>query len=114
MAPDDAILTALEDPEGLERALEHPAALIYRHAPGDWRGFMAIGQVRRFALDHPDLPVFVVRDRDDPSLSDVLTRRLGAAGDTPQAILVRKGEPVWRTSRGAVRYERLETAVRQH
>lgn len=68
MSRDEAILMSVEDEEGLDRALERPEALIYRHAPGRWQGFMAIGQVRRFALDHPDLPVYVVKDGEDELL----------------------------------------------
>lgn len=114
MSTDDAILMPLEDADELDRALECPAALIYRHAPGRWQGFMAIGQVRRFALDHPDLPVYVVWGRADEPVSEALSSRLGVSEESPQAILVRDGRPVWRASRGAVRYGGLETAVRQH
>lgn len=114
MSAEGAILRALDDAESLDRALGRPEALIYRHLPGRWQGFMAIGQVRRFALDHPDLPVYVVRDADEEPVAEALTRRLGVPPDAPQAILVRDGEAVWRASRAAVRYQGLESAVRRH
>lgn len=114
MTAEGAILRSLDDTEGLERALGRREAVIYRHLPGRWQGFMAIGQVRRFALDHPDLPVYVVRDPDDEPVAEALTRRLGVPSDAPQAILVRHGEAVWRASRDAVRYQGLESAVRRH
>lgn len=106
------ILTPLEDPGALERALGRSEVLIYRHAPGRWQGFMAIGQVRRFALDHPELPVYLVGGGETDPVSEALDRRLDVAQEAPMAILVRSGEPVWSSSRGTVRYAGLETAVR--
>ena len=107
----DEILKAMESEEGLERALAREEVLIYKHGPRGWKSFMAIGQVRRFALDHPDVPVRVVDVTEEDDLARRVENRLRVPRESPQVILVRDGEPVWHTSHLGVRYRAIESAL---
>lgn len=109
---DENILESLETDADLERALTRRGeTLVFRHSPREWQSFMAIGQVRRFALDHPDLPVYVVDAAAHPELARQVGLRLGVPDESPQVILVRRGRPVWQASREGVRHPAMTAAI---
>lgn len=100
--------------EALERVMASPVALLYKHSTRCGTSLRALLQVERFARAEPDVPVFgidVIRQRE---LSDLAAERMGVPHQSPQAVLLRNGVPVWRASHAAISAPALEEAVRQH
>lgn len=82
----------------LQEALAAPAALIYKHSPACYASTRAYREVQAFAAAEPDVPVYMVDVIYDRPLSREIEATLGILHESPQAILLRFGEPVWHTS----------------
>jgi bacillithiol system protein YtxJ len=101
----------LAEPGVLEAALQADLALIYKYSPICPLSDHAGEHIRRFMEVHPELPVYdvdVIRGR--PASQEV-ERLLGIRHQSPQAILIRRGEPLWNGSHMGVNVRSLEQAV---
>lgn len=95
----------------LEVALASEVALLYKYSPICPLSDHASAHVGRFMKEHPGLPVFdvdVIRSRDT---SRALERILQVRHESPQAILLRSGKPVWVASHTGVNVRALEQAL---
>lgn len=93
-------------------ALTSELALLYKYSPICPLSDHASAHVGRFMKEHPELPVYdvdVIRSRET---SRELERLLGIRHESPQAILVREGKPVWSASHTGVNVRALEQALR--
>lgn len=88
-----------------------PLAVLYKHSPICGISAGAIEEVRTFAEDHPDVPVYVVDVLGQRSLSQQLERQLGIEHESPQVIVLRNGKPKWHRSGSRIRLDALEYAV---
>ncbi len=52
--------------------------------------------------EHPKVPVYWVEVKGHRALSQEIAGRLGIVHESPQAILLRRGTPVWHASHAAV------------
>ena len=94
----------------LERSHKDPV-VIFKHSTQCSRSEAAYEEFQSFAADNPDTPcgtVLVIEDRD---LSDELVERFGIRHESPQAIVVSNGNPVWHANHFAVTARALENAV---
>jgi len=101
----------IRDADGLDEALAHPLALIYKHSPRCWVSVMSGREVERFHRENPDLPLYQIDVIDDRPLSQQAAERLGIPHASPQAILLVEGRPVWSATHGSVRRTTLERSV---
>lgn len=95
----------------LEAALARDVALLYKYSPICPLSDHASAHVGRFMKEHPDVPVFdvdVIRSRET---SRALERLLDVRHESPQAILLRSGRPVWVGSHTGVNVRALEQAL---
>jgi bacillithiol system protein YtxJ len=69
--------------------------------------------VQRLVEAHPDLPVYWVDVIGGRPLSRALADRLGIVHESPQAILLRGGTPVWHASHFAVTAEAMARELRE-
>ena len=95
----------------LEEALASDLALLYKYSPICPLSDHADAHVGRFMKEHPGIPVFdvdVIRSRDT---SRTLERILEVRHESPQAILLRGGKPVWVASHTGVNIRALEQAL---
>ncbi|NIP81482.1 MAG: bacillithiol system redox-active protein YtxJ [Gemmatimonadetes bacterium] len=102
--------TIIRDADALEAVLEEPLAVLYKHSPLCGLSAIAARQVREFMAARPDVPVYhldVVRDRD---LSRAVERRLDTRHESPQALVLRRGEVAWAGSHRSVTADALERA----
>jgi bacillithiol system protein YtxJ len=60
------------------------------------------------------VPILRVRVIEDRTLSQQLARELGIAHASPQAILLRGGQPVWKASHYDITEQALATACAQN
>lgn len=107
---EDPFRTVTSMPD-LDAAMGSPLAVIYKHSPICGISNWTVVEVRQFAIDHPDIPVFfldVVRQR---GVSSEIEHRLGVRHESPQVILLRHGEAVWNASHAGVSDAGLRAAV---
>lgn len=109
MSADD--LTPLREPEELEGVLTAPLAVLYKHSPLCGLSAIAAGEVRRFAGERPGTPVYVLDVIRQRALAREVERRLGIRHESPQAIVLRDGVPVWDASHRGVTAEALRSAT---
>ena len=86
-------------------------AVLYKHSPVCGLSMRARRQVRRFLEAHPDLPVYVVDVIRQRELSREIEECTGIRHESPQAIVLRGGDPAWHGSHRAVTEEALTRAV---
>ncbi len=62
---------------------------------------------------HPDVPVYWVDVKGQRPLSREIAGRLGITHESPQAILLRRGTPVWHDSHSGVTAAAIARELRQ-
>ena len=85
--------------------------LLYKHSPLCGLCDIAIAEVNAFVEANPDVPVWMVDVISQRPLSQRLEVMLGVRHESPQVIMVRRGEPVWNGSHRRVTRTRLEAAI---
>lgn len=91
-------LQRLRDQEHFELIRELENAVIYKHGPMCWAGMVAHRHLKRFATRHPDIPVFFLDSVAQRSLARHIAGVFGIRHESPQAIFLVDGEPVWNDS----------------
>lgn len=103
-------ITRLTD-DNLAAMLAEPTAILYKHSPTCTVSMTAHGEIDRFVAAHDDVPIYLVDVLAQRSLSQQLEADLGILHESPQAILLRQGEPVWNDSHFRVTQANLEAAL---
>ncbi len=85
--------------------------LLYKHSPTCGLCDIAIAEVSAFAQSNPDVPVWMVDVIHQRPLSQRLEAMLGVQHESPQIIMVRRGDAVWNGSHRRVTRTRLEEAI---
>lgn len=75
----------------LREALAEPVAVIYKHSPQCWISALAQRQVKRFAKEHGEVPVYRVDVLYDRGLSQKIADATEVGHASPQAIVIRDG-----------------------
>ena len=85
--------------------------LLYKHSPLCGLCDIAIAEVNAFVEANPDVPVWIIDVISQRPLSQRLEAMLGVRHESPQVIMVRRGEPVWNGSHRRVTRTHLEAAI---
>ena len=93
-----------------ERSQKEPVVL-FKHSTQCSQSAEAYEEVQSFLSDHPDVPCGVVLVIEDRELSDTLEQHFGIRHQSPQAIIISRGDPVWHASHSRVTAEALENAI---
>jgi len=102
------------DGAALDAALSSETFLLFKHSfrcPISGRAFEEYGRWHAGAPGTPTGWIDVVEDRD---LSLRVEERTGVVHQSPQAILLRSGTPLWSESHGGIDGASLTAAVREH
>ena len=81
-----------------ETVLSTPVLLLYKHSATCPISAMSYDEVERLADAHPELPIYVVDVHAQRPLSLFIAAHFGIRHESPQAILVCEGRPVWHGS----------------
>ena len=101
----------VRDDADLAEVMGAPLAVLYKHSPLCGLSAIAAGEVRSFLEENPRMPVYVLDVIRDRALSREVERRLGIRHESPQAIVLRSGDPVWDASHRGVTAAALRSAV---
>jgi bacillithiol system protein YtxJ len=94
-----------------DEVLKVPRAVVYKHSPLCGVSAMAIRQIKKFTETNPDVPVYMVDVIGQRDLSLQIAADLGIFHQSPQAIVLRNGEPRWHASHTAVNAAAIDRAV---
>lgn len=101
----------LESEADLDRVLETGTVVLYKHSTACWISSMTWNHIRRFAKKSPEVNVGVVRVIEDRVISEAIAERFAIRHESPQAIVVSDGEPVWHASHLKITTSALLKAV---
>ena len=106
----------LRQNEDLEQLLEmsrtHPV-LIFKHSTQCSISGAAYEEFQRFTETVTDVPCGVIMVIENRPVSNSAASRLGVRHQSPQAILVEHGQPVWTASHWSITTDALEKALKQ-
>jgi bacillithiol system protein YtxJ len=105
------MIEELTNEEDLEPVFQAEVALIYKHSTRCGLSAISNRQVKRFAEENTDVAVYRIDVIANRGVSNAVAERLGIPHQSPQAILLRRGEPVWHASHGSVRARTIARAL---
>lgn len=108
------MLIELHEEQDLEPLLETSQiepVVIFKHSTQCSRSEAAHDELQSFMLDHPEVPCGIVMVIEDRDLSDSIEGRFGILHESPQAIVLARGAPVWHASHLRVTARALEDAI---
>jgi bacillithiol system protein YtxJ len=109
-------LTALSDLDMLEAAIEESRerpVLLFKHSRSCGVSHEALDELRaHLNQDGTGATYRMVTVQSHRQVSDEVADRLGVRHETPQAILIRDGRPVWKASHFRITAEALRLALR--
>jgi bacillithiol system protein YtxJ len=79
----------------LDAATALPMALLLKHGATCPISAHAREELSAFAAARPELPIYTLEVTEHRSLSDQAATQLGVAHESPQALLLHDGKPVW-------------------
>src|SRR5690606_28061216 len=109
------MFTPLTDLEELEAAIEESRlrpVLLFKHSTHCGTSFHAFDQLQAH-LGRGVAPVSckIITVQSHRHVSDAAASRLGVRHETPQAILLRDGKPVWKASHFRITADALQRAL---
>jgi bacillithiol system protein YtxJ len=94
----------------LERSQTEPV-VIFKHSTQCSRSAAAHDELQSFLTEHPEVPCGIVLVIEDRKLSNAMEDRFGIQHESPQAIVVSRGKPIWHADHFDVTAEALEDAI---
>jgi bacillithiol system protein YtxJ len=96
-----------------ERSQKEPV-VFFKHSTQCSRSADAYEELEAFLSKHPGVPCGMVLVIEDRQLSDSIEEQFGIPHESPQAILVYRGSPVWHADHSKVTAKALEDAIASH
>lgn len=104
-APREAV--PVRDQDELERVVQAPLAVLYKHSPLCGLSAIIAREVRAFMAARPRVPVYILDVIRARPLSREVERRLSIRHESPQAFVLRQGAVSWHGSHRAITEEVL-------
>ena len=106
----DAIRLVTTESE-LTSVVDGDLSVVYKHSSRCGISLRALKEIRRFSRDHPRLGVAMIDVIGSRELSDLIEERFDIRHESPQAIVLRRGQPTWDASHLSVTATALEAAT---
>jgi bacillithiol system protein YtxJ len=107
-------VTNLSDIDGLEAAIEESRerpVLLFKHSRSCGISMEALDELHLHASATAAVSYKMITVQSHRSVSDEAARRLGIRHETPQAILLRDGRPVWSASHFRITAAQLDQVI---
>ena len=88
--------------EDFRKALERDRALLFKHSSACPISGMAHQEVIDFMEENPEVPVYLVEVLGQKNLCRRIAEKLDVRHASPQAILLKAGEPAWHASHSSI------------
>jgi bacillithiol system protein YtxJ len=86
-------------------------SVIYKHSTRCPVSLDAYNEMQRFVLAHPEIPVYLVDVIRSRPVSQYVAERTRTVHQSPQAIVLRGGEPAWCGSHYSITQHELEAQL---
>lgn len=97
----------------LERSHKDPV-VVFKHSTQCSRSAAAYEEFQAFIADNPATACVTVLVIEDRAISDELEDRFGIRHESPQAIVLSNGIPVWHANHFAITAKALEDVIARH
>ena len=94
----------------LERSQKEPV-VFFKHSTQCSRSAVAHDELLAFLRRNPAVPCGMVLVIEDREVSDAMEDQFGIEHESPQAIVVSRGKPVWHAAHFRVTAKALEDAI---
>ena len=88
-----------------------PILILYKHSSVCLYSLLSRFSILGFSTAHPDLPIFWIDVIDQRDFSSRIAEDLLVLHQSPQAIMVAGGCPVWTASHGGLTVRAMEQAL---
>ncbi|HKG92782.1 MAG TPA: bacillithiol system redox-active protein YtxJ [Gemmatimonadaceae bacterium] len=95
----------------IDRLLAEPVAILLKHSTRCPISARALGEVSELNEEHPGTPIYVLDVNAQSRLSAQVAECFGVAHDSPQAFVVRNGQPAWSATHHAITARELAQQV---
>lgn len=111
MAPPFHRLSSITDLDTALTASHTKPIVIFKHSPTCGTSAMANEELQELVASNPAADVYIVYVREARAVSDALVARFGIRHESPQALIISKGNVVWHRSHFHVTAERIQAAL---
>jgi bacillithiol system protein YtxJ len=108
------MIVELREKQDLEQLLERShlePVLLFKHSTQCSRSAAVMEELEVFERQNPQAACGLVLVIEDRGISDDIEERFGIRHESPQAIMVVNGSPVWHASHWKITENALETAL---
>jgi bacillithiol system protein YtxJ len=108
------MVTELHREQDLEQFIERShkdPVVIFKHSTQCSRSAAAYEEFQTFVAENPKTPCGTVLVIEDRELSSELENRFGIRHESPQAIVIANGSPVWHANHFDITARALEEAI---
>lgn len=105
----------IRESHDLERLLERSKTgpvLIFKHSTQCSVSNQAYKEFQQFANTAADVACGVVLVIEDRSISNAIAAQLGIRHESPQAIVIKDGQPIWNASHWSITADSLSEAMK--
>jgi bacillithiol system protein YtxJ len=95
----------------LDALFDRPVALVYKHSMTCPISRAAHKEMDSLLAADPDAPVYLLDVHRSRDLSDYVTERTGLRHESPQAIVLRGGQPAWHAAHFSITRSAVEAAL---
>jgi bacillithiol system protein YtxJ len=85
--------------------------VIFKHSTQCSRSAAGQEELESFMIDHPEVPCGIVLVIEDRELSRSIEKRFGIVHESPQAIILVRGVPIWHGSHSRITTRALENGI---
>lgn len=101
----------LQETSDFDRLLEEPLAIVLKHSTACGMSARAHREAERFLAEHPDHVIHKVEVLESRPVSDYIEAKTGVRHESPQVLVVRRGEVVWHGSHSRVTAEAIAESL---
>lgn len=103
----DTPLMPVRNEAELDTAVARGSVVLYKHSDRCFTCHRALSEMEQFAQVQHEVPVYIIDVIRERPLSSRIAERLDIRHESPQAILLQGGRPIWHASHYAVTAEAL-------
>lgn len=101
----------LASTQDFDAALGRDLLIVFKHSPSCVVSWMAHAQVVGFLTAHPHAPVYLVSVRQRRDLARYIAQRTGVQHESPQILVLRRGDLVATASHDEITSELLSSLI---
>ncbi len=104
-------MNTLDSRAAVDALFERPVALLYKHSMTCPISRAAHQELDALLTARPDAPVYLLDVNRSRDLSDYVAERTGLRHESPQAIVLRAGEPAWHAAHFEITRDAVASAL---